>query len=464
MERFDVIIIGGGPGGTHAAQSLAAAGKSVAMVEDAHFGGTCLNCGCIPTKMLLGAVAPKAQVKALERLRTLKGQVDVDYTAVQTRTWRFVNGTSQTLAKSLTGMGIRLFSGRGACAGKGTVLVTPVVTPTESSQDHTPIPLEAEHIILACGSRPAAFPGMAPDNDCVLDSTALMHLTEVPASLIIVGGGAIGLELGDFFAAMGTAITLVEAAPHILPTEDADIALELRKALVKSGRTVLEGVKAHLLETRDGKALLSLEDGSVHTADKALVAVGRTPNTACLDAENAGCSLNRRGFVEVDAHLQAAPNVYAVGDVNGITLLAHAAEHQGAYVARRILGQEQGAYISGPVPSCVYGSMEVMRVGRTATDVAKAGGQPLVSTAPLSANAIAQAGGHTTGFVKAVWDGDTLVGMAAVGHGVSHLVTVAQLLVLGAYATPHAFMFAHPTLDEILSTVLRAPKAAFARA
>lgn len=452
MKSFDVIIIGGGPGGTHAAQILARAGKSVALVEDNKWGGTCLNVGCIPTKLLLGAVAPITQVKALERLRMIKGHIDVNYSAVQQRVQRFVSGSSQTLAKNLAALGIFLFKGRGVCQGQGEVQV---------HSDDTPISLHGEHIVLACGSRPAGFPGMAADGDCVLDSTALMFQEEVPETLIIVGGGAIGLELGDFFAHMGTKVTLVEAAPHILPTEDADIALELRKALTKAGRTVLEGVKASSLVSKDGQAVLTLEDGTIHTAAKALVAVGRTPNTQGLGGEQAGFSLNRRGFVEVNAYLEASPGIFAVGDVNGLTLLAHAAEHQGSYVARRILGQETAPYASGPVPSCVYGSMEVMRVGRTATEMAREGRQPLVSTIPLSANAIAQSTGQTVGFVKAVWDGDTLVGMAAIGHGVSHLVTGAQLLVFGAYTQTKDFMFAHPTLDEALSQALHAPRMPF---
>lgn len=466
-EQFDVAIIGGGPGGTKAARILAAHGKSVALIEDAHWGGTCLNCGCIPTKMLLGAVAPKAAVAAMERQRVLKGHVDVDYAAVQTRVKRFVNGSSQTLAKALAGMGIKLFLGRGVCSAPHTLTVH---GPEAKSE------LRAGHIILACGSRSAAFPGLTPDHTHILDSTDMLNLPEVPESLIIVGGGAIGLELGDFFAALGSKITLVEAAPHILPTEDADIAADLRKSLTKSGCIVLENVKARSLESRDGMAMLTLEDGTELSAAKALVAVGRTPNTAGLDCEALGCTLNQRGFVTVSEHLEAAPNVYAVGDINGLTLLAHAAEHQAEYVAHRILKQTQpcqpdqaavasgsgnsstnGPYASGPVPSCVYGSMEVMRVGRTAKEAAAAGLSVSVSVAPLSANAIAQSHGHTAGFVKAVWHNDTLLGMAAVGHSVSHLITAAQLLVLHGPATK-SFMFAHPTLDEALHAALHAQK------
>ncbi len=254
----------------------------------------------------------------------------------------------------------------------------------------------------------------------------------------------------------------MEAPPQILQTEEANIALEMKKILKKNGRTVLEGIRAKSLESRSGKAVLTLEDGSEYTADKALVAVGRTPNTAALGAEQAGCSLNPRGFINVDACLRAAANVYAIGDVNGMTLLAHAAEHQGAYVARCIVQQENIPYVPGPVPSCVYGSTEVMRVGRTAFEVAREGKTPFVSVALLSANAIAQSGGHTAGFVKAVWDGDNLVGMAAVGHGVSHLVTAAQLLIVGQYTQHGVFMFAHPTLDEALAAALLAPRKEYA--
>lgn len=195
------------------------------------------------------------------------------------------------------------------------------------------------------------------------------------------------------------------------------------------------------------------------TAAKALVAVGRTPNSDGLGCEAAGCPLNRRGYVQTDEYLQAAPHVHAIGDINGRVLLAHAAEHQAHYVARRLLGQEDGPYVPGPVPSCYYG-LEIMRVGDTAAALLARGKSVSVSQVPLSLNPIAQAGGLTGGFVKAVWDGDRLAGMAAIGHGVSHLVTVAQLLVMQG-ATPdnlHRIMFAHPTLDEIIPAAIAAKR------
>ncbi len=449
--HYDVLIIGGGPGGTTAAKELAAGGKKVAIIEDKHWGGTCLNCGCIPTKMLLGATAPLAMLKAQERLRTMKGSIDIDYKALQSRVGRFLKGSSQSLAKSLAAAGITLYEGRGVFSGKGQVTLR-----AESGDEM----LTADDIIIACGSSSASFPGLTPDGDAVLDSTGILNLPEVPESLIIVGAGAIGLELGDFFGMMGTKVTIVEAAPHIAPTEDADIAKEMDRAQSKAGRTCMAGVMAKSLISKDGQAELTLGDGRVLTASKALVAVGRIPNTAGLDCEKAGCALKRRGFVDVNEQLEAAENVYAIGDVNGLTLLAHAADHQGAYVARRILGQEKAAYVPGPVPSCFYGSTEIMRVGQTAKALIAAGKTASVSQVPLTLNPIAQAAGASGGFVKVVWDGDVIVGIAAIGHGVSHLVTVAQLLIVGGY-TPeklHEVMFGHPTLDEIIPAAIRAPR------
>ncbi len=452
MTTFDAIIIGGGPGGVTAARELASAGKSVAIIEQAHWGGVCLNRGCIPTKMLLGATACGAQLRAHQRLKTLSGDVAVDYAALRTRIDRFLKGSGQTLTKNLAALGVTLLEGTGRLSGKGEVRFT--------ARDGAEQLLACEHVVLACGSSSAAFPGLTPDHDCVLDSTDLLRIPAIPDSLVIVGAGAIGLEMADFFAAMGCRVTVVEAAPHIVPLEDADIAKEMLRAVTKNGIECLEGVRAASLKTVGDHAELTLEDGRAITAAKALIAVGRTPNTAGLQAEKAGCRLNRLGFVEVDACLEAAPGIHAVGDVNGLTLLAHAAEHQAAYVARRICGTEHGSYNPGPVPSCIYGSVELMRAGATARELLEKGIPVEVSRVPLSLNPIAQAYAATAGMVKAVWSDGRLVGMAAVGHGVSHLITVAQLLIKDGYTVDrlHEIMFAHPTLDEIVPAALRAPR------
>ena len=455
MQTYDVIVIGGGPGGTTAARILAQAGKKIALIEDSHWGGTCINAGCIPTKMLLGATAPQGLLHAQERVRIAKGSIQVDFTALQNRVTRFTKGTSQTLAKSLAALGIDLFEGRGVCTGQNEGQTQVQVTTAQG-----PVSLAGTKIILACGTASASFPGLVPDHQNVLDSTDLLRITAIPESLIVVGAGAIGLEMADFFSAMGSTVTIVEAAAHIAPTEDADIAKEMLRALTKKGITCHEGARAKSLLSVDDKARLELEDGTVITAAKALVAVGRKPNSAGLGVESAGGSLTARGYVQVDARLQSGPDLYAIGDINGLTLLAHAAEHQAAYVARHILGETQGDYEPGPVPSCVYGGTEIMRVGQTAGALLREGKTVEVSQAPLTANPIAQASGGTAGFVKVVWHEGRMAGIAAVGHGVSHLVTVAQLLIKDAYTESRLdeVMFAHPTLDEIIPAAIRAPK------
>lgn len=455
MDIFDVVIIGGGPGGAKAAGILARGGKSVAVVESAQMGGVCLNCGCIPTKLLLGATAPKGLVRGLARQRVVKDcAIEIDYDALQKRVQRFIKASSQTLAKGLEQAGATIIAGRAVCTGPNEVAVTNAEGGTRT--------VRAGHIVLAGGSRSAAFPGMVPDHEAVLDSTDMLCAPAVPESLLVVGAGAIGLEMADFFSAMGSKVTIVEAAAHMAPTEDADIGQEMGKLLGKAGITCITGVKAASLTTRAGNAALLLEDGRELTAARALVAVGRTPNTNGLGAEAAACVLNRRGYVNVDENLMAAPTVYAIGDINGQTLLAHAAEHQGAYVARRILEKERGPYASGPVPSCVYGSLEIMRVGLTARQAVAMGGSVAVSKSPLLGNAIAQAGGDAAGFVKVVWRNGDIAGIAALGHGTSHLVTAAQLLLLGQYHGDalNAFMFAHPTLDEALHAALEASQEA----
>lgn len=441
MEKFDCIVLGFGPGGLEAARALLHGGKKVAIVNSGPWGGVCLNCGCIPTKLLLGAIEPQRLLEDLGRRKLAAGQITVNYDKLQAHVKRHINAASAGLQSKYEGLGAKLFQGVGRLLGNGVVGIE------ESGET-----LTADSIIVATGSRPGFFPGLEPDHKAVLDSTDLMFIEKAPESLCVVGSGAIGLELADFFSALGTKITLVEAAPHLAPTEDGDIADVLAQSLKKRGYVIHTGVAADSAATVGGSGRLELADGTTLEAEKILIATGRRPNTDNLGCEAAGVSLNRRGFIEVDEFLQAAPGVYAIGDVIGKVLLAHAATQQGNYAANHIMGNYKEPYATGPVPACVYCHPGIMRVGLSAAE-AKRQGAAAVSISPLSVNPIAQAHAAPEGFARAVWLEERLVGMAAIGFGATQLATAAELLVANGYDSTRLqhLMVTHPSLDESLA-------------
>ena len=454
MERFDTIIIGGGPGGVAAARVLARGGNRVALVEDRSLGGTCLNRGCVPTKLLLGAVNPLNVMDNLARGRIIEGSEHVNFEALREKVRHFVDGSRRTLTLELIHLGVHLIKGHATCLSPHLVSVC--------ERDGHCTTFEGEHLVLACGYRTSTYPGLQPDGRIILGSTTILQQRLIPRSLIICGGGTIGVELADFFVHMGTRVIIAEAAPQLAPTEDLDIAMQLRMFLERRGVICLTGVRALSLvpDKKKEKAVLTLADGAVYTAQKGLIAAGRMPNTEDLGAENAGCALNRRGFVTTDYYLRASDTTWAIGDVNGKVLLAHAAAHQGEYVARTILGKEAGPYVPGPMPSCFHGSHEIMRVGMTEREAVALGGEVTISKVHFASNVMAQATGNPYGFVKVVWSGDDMAGISAIGANVSQLTLSAQLLLMGQYHSKklETFMVAHPTLDETLIAAIRAQR------
>lgn len=449
--KYDVIIIGAGPAGLEAASILGANGKKTAIVEADKWGGTCLNAGCIPTKMLLAPASLMGEFANLRRQKEVTGEVGINYEGLQKRVWRFVNATSAATAQNLANNAIDTYNGMARLINSHTVTVSGA---SDVEQE-----LETEWIILAVGSRNAVFNGLEPDHCHILDSTDILHLGEVPESLCIIGAGAIGLEFASFFSSAGSQITLVEAAAHIAPSEDDDIASLLAKTLSKRGYVIHSGKKARKLVTENDSAVLYLEDGEQVRSAKALVAIGRSGCTEDMGLQSAGLEVSARGFVKVDENLMAAPNIFAVGDCNGKILLAHAASHQAAYVARRIMGWQKTPYISGPVPACIYGEPQIMRVGLTARE-ASARGKAEISIAELARNPIAQAHGDPLGFVKVVWLDGAIAGISAIGGNVTNLVTAAELMVAGNYQGRglDEIMIAHPTLDESLAQAIMAKK------
>ncbi len=465
--RYDMIILGGGPGGSRAAFDAAARGLSVALVDRDGLGGTCLNRGCIPTKLLLGATAAQPLLETQKKLKGADGHITFDLPALQQRKDRYVKGTRQALEKRLKAAGIAVYAGEGRVTsgrqgdGDGELAVVSA-QPDGTTQENR---LGWGTLIVATGSTPASFPGLAADGAAVLDSTALLDVTEAPESLIVVGGGAIGLEMADFFSRLGTRITIVEGMGRLAPTEDAEAGDTLRKVYAREGWAIHTGRKVASLATIDGQAVLRFEDGEELTASKALLAVGRRPASAGIGLEALGATLRGPGWVQTDDSLRAAPHVYAIGDVNGRTLLAHAADHQARYAVRHACADTATAYDAGVMPACIYGHLEVMRVGPTVEELKNAGFSPQVSRSTLIANPIAQAYGTTQGFIKIVWVDGRIRGVTAVGHGVSHLVTLAAVLAGGSSTglgwTAHDagnVIFAHPTLDEAMEAAMEAPQ------
>lgn len=426
------------------------------VVEQGELGGTCLNWGCIPTKLFLGATAALPALAAQTRLKLVDKSAwenlaeGFSMPQLQLRKQRLLQGARQAMEKQYQSLGIRLLKGRARLAAPRSLTVT-----GDAGEER----IDFGGLVLATGSHPAFFPGMLPDGKAVLSSYHMLELEQAPESLIIIGGGAIGLEFGDFLSRFGTRIDLVEALPQVAPTEDPEVGEALGRMLKRAGWKLHLGRKVASVKTTDAGAELQFEGGETLQAEKALVAVGRKAATAGLGLADAGVETNRRGAVVTNAQLKATEHICAVGDCNGRIQLAHAAAHQGRYAARVLAGEATGDYAPAAVPACIYGSHEVMRSGPLAAELQEHG-PVMASRGMLASNPIAQAYGATQGFVKALWQDGRVRSIMAVGHGVSSLSTAASCIVSQGWDVEQArdFVFAHPSLDEALAECLLGPQ------
>lgn len=447
----DLLVIGGGPAGFAAALQGAALGLSTVLVEKGELGGTCLNVGCIPTKLHLGATEAVDELAAQKRLRLAAGEVHPDLAAMLARKDRFLAATRKAMQGKLEAAGVTWRRGTARFDAENAVEIV------DESGSHV---LTFETAILATGSEVVPLPGLPTDGEKILDSAQALALSAPPPRLAIVGGGFIGLEMGQIFHRLGSKITLVEALDRPAAAEDPEVSAELVRSFKRAGWTMKFNTKVTGHEKTDDGLSLTLDSGETVAADACLVVVGRRPAAKGLAVEAAGARLTPRGAVAVDAHLKAGPRLYAIGDVNGRTMLAHAAEHQASYVVGHIAGRNDHAYVDAGLPSIIYGAPEVVRVGSPAAEL-KSLGQPVeVSRAPLIANAIAQAHGATAGFVKVAWVGERIRGVTAVGHQVSRLATLAEVMVRQGWTRRHVedLIFPHPMLDEALLEAVRAKR------
>jgi len=451
MGAQQLCILGAGPGGLRAVFEGLALGFEVTLVERELVGGTCLNKGCIPTKQYLGGTACLALLHGARAHKLVEGSIRPELRNLKARKDRFVKASRQAVEKQLAAAGVRLIFGQGRISAPGQL---------EAATGEGVRLCAWDRLILATGAHPASFSGVAADHDCVLDSTDVLELEDAPDSLIVVGAGAIGLEMADFFSRLGTKIILVEGCAQLAPAEDPELGESLRKLYAREGWEIHTGRNVAGLATHQGKAVLRFTDGEEFRAAKALLAVGRRPNSAGLGLESLGLAPDP-GWLPVDECLRLAPNVYAVGDVNGKSLLAHAADHQARYAVSHAAGTSSGPYAPPPIPACIYGHMEVMRVGPSFAELRGRQGIEC-SRSNMIANPIAQAYCATQGFIKVFWEGGRVCGISALGHGASHLVSIAGVIVTQGWQAEdiHRIIWAHPSLDEALEAALCAPREA----
>ncbi len=440
--EYDLIVIGTGPGGYHAAIRAAQLGLKVLAVEAAEVGGVCLNVGCIPTKALLHAAETLHHLKVAEGFG-LKAKPELDLGRLGA--WR------DQVVKKLTGGVAGLLKGNKVDLLRGFARFTgPKEIEVEGKR------YGAKAFIVATGSEPIELKGF-PFGEDIWDSTRALKVEGgVPRRLLVIGGGAVGPELGQVYHRLGSQVTLIEYMPEILPQGDPETAGLLRRALEKEGVRVRTKTKAVGYEKKEDGLHVRLEpaeggEGEVVVVDKVLVAVGRRPRTEGLGLEKAGVKVDEKGFIQVNARMETGtPGVYAIGDVARPPLLAHKAMKEGLVAAENAAGK--GSAFDYQVPSVVYTSPEWAGVGLTEEEARKAGYKVKVGKFPFSASGRALTLGGAEGVVKVVGDEETdlLLGVFITGPQAGELIAEATLaLEMGATITDLALtVHAHPTLSE----------------
>lgn len=451
METFDILVIGGGPGGYSLAIAAARKGLKVALFEKEHLGGTCLNIGCIPTKYLVDKANTLEKLRGLVKKEIFTEAGSLNYQQVQ-------KGKSDVTAKLVGGVSFLLKkSGVTVITGEAVLKADRVVEC--GGQQYS-----GKNVVIATGSVPMMIP--VPGYEYCIDSTGALALPTLPASMVVMGGGVIGLELACAFAAYGTQITVVEMMPELLPREQKEAVRILTREMKKLGIVLKTGAKMLRIE-KNGQLLRAVyEIGSAEESvdcEQVLMAAGRRANLTGIDAQALGLAPDQKHCIVVDDHLRTnLPGVYAIGDVVGGYQLAHAAYAEGEAALADILGEDK-PYGTMPVPVCTYTLPVLASVGLTTEAAAQAGYEPVMGSFDYSANGMALAEG-AVGRVFVVADKATTktLGVTIVGENSSEMIAFAAAAVAEGWTTDQweKTIVAHPSLCEM---VREAALAAFGR-
>lgn len=439
-----VAVIGGGPGGYVAAIKAAMLGAEVTVIEKRKVGGTCLNVGCIPTKALLASSSLISSIKEAKDFGIhINGEVEANFDDIMNRKNKVVSQLISGIEFLFEKRGIKLVNGFGKLVDTNKIEV--------NKEDGSKELVEADKIILANGSQPVILPMFPYDGDKIITSDEALNLKDVPKSLLIVGGGVIGCEFGQFFRALGTEVTIVEMFDQLLPLEDKDVAKQLQRQFKKDKIKVMTGVKIEKCEIVDNEVVATLSNGKEVKAEKALLSIGRKPYLDNSGIEDIGIQLER-GKVIVNENLETnVKGIYAIGDTINTPFLAHVASKEGLVAAQNAVCGNSKTVNYAAVPRCVYTEPEVAGVGKTEKELQENGIEYNTGQFDFRALGKAQAIGHFQGFIKILADeNDKIIGASIVGPHATDLLTELSLAVhLGLTVEEVGdVIHAHPTLSE----------------
>lgn len=448
-KSYEAIVIGAGPGGYPAGIRLGQLGVKTLVVEKEYYGGVCLNWGCIPSKALIAAANTYEQLGSLSQMGITVGDVKLDVGKLQE--WK------DGIVKKLTGGVQSLLKGNGAETVMGTARIVGPRTVEVTKNDGGRETFEAtKGIVIATGARVIQLPGMEIDGQTIISAREAVSLREAKGTMVVVGGGVIGMELGMVYQKLGMQVIVVELLPQILSGVDPDLVRVVERAFKKTGGEIVTEAKVEKITKGGGRArvVIATKDGKTREveADKVLMAVGFKPNSGDLGLEAVGVQLDSRGHVKVNERLETSvKGIYAIGDVTGPPYLAHRATKQGEIVAEVIAGHK-AAVDWRAMPSAIFTEPEIATVGMSETEAKKAGRNVRVGKFPFSASGRAMAVRHTDGFVKTIVDADSheVLGVAIVGPEASDLISEAALAIeMCAFAEDvHLTVHPHPTLGE----------------
>ena len=447
-NQYDLVVLGAGPGGYVAAIRASQLGLKTAVIEKEYMGGVCLNVGCIPSKALLknAEIAHTLQHRAKEFGFSFEN-LSLDYAAAFKRSrqvsGRLVKGVGFLMRKN----NIDVYEGVGALTGRESIHVT--------LNDGGETDLAARHVVIATGARPRPFPGVEFDGERIISYKEAILSDNLPKSLIIIGGGVIGVEFAYMWANYGVDITILEMLPHLLPNEEPEVSAVLEKAYKKMGVTFHTGTAVQTIAKTDDGVKVTLADGAEMEADKAMVAINFQPNVENVGLETAGVELNERGAVAIDDAMRtSAPNIYAIGDAATEYRLAHIASAMGIVAAETIAGHPTVTLNYRMMPRATYCVPQVASFGYTEAQAKEAGYDINVGQFPFQANGKALGLGERDGFIKIIADAQygEILGAHMVGPDVTELLpelTLAHNAELTAEEIARN-VHAHPTLSEAL--------------